>query len=234
MNGIAVSRKVEHAFFALISLAVSATVFIGFKDSYFRAGLIFAHLPSLTVHIHGALFVSWIFLLIIQITLVATGHTRWHRRVGVLGAFMAPLMVIAGTCTLVMAVRRNAVPRIPPTVFLAGDLLQLLFFSIFVVWGLHMRKEPTMHKRLMVFATISILAPAVDRWPFSFMTSIFSTVAVLTIFPLAIAAYDLLSTRKIQRATRWGLALYALMIALIFIIPALGPWQRFTAWVLAV
>ena len=233
MNGIVASRKAEHVFFALLSLAVFATVFIGFRESYFGAGMIFAHLPSLTVHIHGALFVSWILLLIVQITLVATGHTRWHRRVGVVGAIMAPLMVIAGTCTLVLAVRRNAVPRIPPTVFLAGDLLQLLFFSIFVVWALQKRKEPAMHKRLMVFATISILAPAVDRWPFSFMTSIFSTIAVLTVFPLAVAAYDLLATRHIQRATRWGLALYALMIVGIFIIPALGPWQRFTAWVLA-
>ena len=232
MSSVVVRRRSERTFFAAIAVAMFAAVYIGFEDSYFRAGLIFAQLPNLMVHIHGALFVGWVLLLIVQIALVASGHTRWHRRLGVLGAVMAPLMVIAAGCTLVLALRRNAVPRIPPAVFFAGDLLQLITFAFFVILALRMRnRAPDAHKRLMLFATISILAPAIDRWEFSFMSSIMATIAVLTVFPLAIAAYDLITTRRLHRATRWGLLTYVSMIAGILVIPAIPLWQRFTAWV---
>ena len=233
MGSVVSGRRWEHGFFAAMALAMAAAVYIGFQDSYFRVGLIFAHLPSLMVHIHGALFVGWIVLLVVQITLSASGHIRWHRQLGVVGAVMAPLMVIAGTVTLILALRRNAVPRIPPSVFFAGDLLQLIAFAILVTWALRKRREPAAHKRLMLFATIAILAPAVDRWPFAFMTSILMTTAILTAFPLALAAYDLITTRRVHWSTRWGLGLYVLMIVGIFVLPALPPWQALTAWVIS-
>src|SRR5437879_12776943 len=47
-----------------------ATVFVGFARTYFLAGVFRATLPSLIIHIHGAAFSSWIFLLIAQISLV--------------------------------------------------------------------------------------------------------------------------------------------------------------------
>ncbi|HEY0198740.1 MAG TPA: hypothetical protein VGC19_09395 [Rhodanobacter sp.] len=232
MGHVVAGRRRDHVFFGAMALAIAAAVVIGFQDSYFRAGLFFAHLPSLMVHIHGALFVGWVLLLVVQIALVGTGHTRWHRRLGILGTVMAPLMVMAATATLVMALQRNAVPRIPRPVFFAGDLLQLAVFAIFVAWALCKRSELAAHKRLMMFATIAILAPAIDRWPFSFMASIFATTAVLTVLPLALVAYDLIATHRVHWATRWGVLLYALMIASIFVLPALQPWQEFTAWVI--
>jgi hypothetical protein len=230
-NGIARGRT-ERAFFATIALAMFAAVFLGFQDSYFRAGLFFAHLPNVMVHIHGALFVGWVLLLLVQIALVACGHRRWHRRLGIVGAVIAPLMVLSAGFTLVLALRRNAVPRIPPPVFFAGDLLQLMIFAGFVLAALRMRnRSPDAHKRLMLFATIAILAPAIDRWDFPFMSSIVATIAVLSVFPLSIAAYDLLATRRLHRATGAGLLVYVLMIALIFLLPAMPLWQQFTAWV---
>lgn len=232
MSSVIAHRRAERAFFAAIAAAMFAAVFIGFEASYFRAGMFFAHLPNVMVHIHGALFVGWVLLLIVQIALVASGHTPWHRRFGVVGAVIAPLMVISASCTLVLALRRNAVPRIPPAVFFAGDLFQLVIFSGFVIVALRMRKKsPDAHKRLMLFATIAILAPAIDRWEFSFMSSIVATLAVLSFFPLSIAAYDLIATRRLHRATRWGLLVYAVMLVGIFFIPTIPLWQRFTAWV---
>ena len=71
-------RKSGRLFFVAMAVAMFAAVYIGFEDSYFRAGMIFAHLPNLMVHIHGALFVGWVVLLLVQTALVASGHTRWH------------------------------------------------------------------------------------------------------------------------------------------------------------
>jgi hypothetical protein len=50
---------------------------------------------------------------------------------------------------------------------LAGDLSHLVFFSIFVIWGLSQRWNKVAHKRLMLFSTIAILGPALNRWPFA-------------------------------------------------------------------
>jgi hypothetical protein len=42
-----------------------------------------APLPNLLVHIHGAVFSSWILLLIVQTPLVAGGRVDVHRRLSV-------------------------------------------------------------------------------------------------------------------------------------------------------
>jgi hypothetical protein len=43
----------------------------------------------------------------------------------------------------------------------------------------------------------------------------------------------LVTTRRVHWATRWGWALYVLMLAGIFTLPALPPWRALTAWVIA-
>jgi hypothetical protein len=49
-------------------------------------------LPPL-LHIHGAVFSSWMLLLIVQTSLVAAGRVDLHRRLGLLGFFLACLLV---------------------------------------------------------------------------------------------------------------------------------------------
>jgi hypothetical protein len=46
------------------------TVFVGFVRTYLLAGVFRAPLPSLLVHIHGAVFSCWILLRITQVSLV--------------------------------------------------------------------------------------------------------------------------------------------------------------------
>ena len=53
----------------------------------------------------------------------------------------------------------------------------------------------------MLFATIAILPPGLDRWSFSFMESSFAFCAIYLAFPFAIIVYDLFSARKIYRVT---------------------------------
>jgi hypothetical protein len=69
-----------------------------------------AKLPSLIVHLHGAVYMSWILLLTVQIVLAASGRVRWHMRLGVTGMFIAPLMVILGVAIMADAIRRKAFP----------------------------------------------------------------------------------------------------------------------------
>jgi hypothetical protein len=90
----------------VLAALIAATVLLGFAKTYFLAGLFAAKLPSLLVHVHGVLFTSWIALLTAQIILIALGRVRLHMRLGIVGMFLAPLMVIVGFATLFAAIRR--------------------------------------------------------------------------------------------------------------------------------
>ncbi|HEY1472000.1 MAG TPA: hypothetical protein VGF61_23370 [Candidatus Acidoferrum sp.] len=87
----------DDLFFSGMSAVSLIVVLIGFARTYFLAGLFRAPLPKLLVHIHGAAFTLWIVLFIVQIGLVAARRVDLHRRLGLLGFFLAILMVLLGT-----------------------------------------------------------------------------------------------------------------------------------------
>jgi hypothetical protein len=62
-----------------MGLLILGIVVLGFGQSYFLAGMLRAKLPNTLVHIHGALYVSWIFLVTIQPLLVATSRVDCKR-----------------------------------------------------------------------------------------------------------------------------------------------------------
>src|SRR5580704_8891854 len=115
----------DDIFFLTMALLILVIVVTGFAQSYFLAGMIRAKLPSTVVHIHGALFVSWIFLLVAQASLVTLRKLKIHMTLGILGVVLPPLMVVAGILTLFGAVRRGDLD-IPPEILLAGDLENLV------------------------------------------------------------------------------------------------------------
>lgn len=153
----------DDIFFPAMALLLLLIVVTGFAQSYFLAGMVRAKLPSTLVHVHGALFVSWILLLLLQASLVAVHRVKLHMTLGILGIILPPAMVIVGTLTLFGAVRSDRVD-IPPEILLTGDLAQLLVFIVLISWGLLARNNPASHKRLMILATMAIIGPAISRW----------------------------------------------------------------------
>jgi hypothetical protein len=93
-----------------MAILILVTVFVGFARTYFLAGVFRAPLPSLLVHIHGAVFSSWILLLITQTTLVTAGRVDIHRRLGLAGFGLACLMVVLGVLTASKLLGRGISP----------------------------------------------------------------------------------------------------------------------------
>jgi hypothetical protein len=84
----AVSRRSEHVFFFVMSLAAVATTFFGFARTYFlRSHFQTQPLPTL-LKIHGAIFTGWIVLFLAQTTFVAARRTDIHRKLGWVGAVL--------------------------------------------------------------------------------------------------------------------------------------------------
>jgi hypothetical protein len=218
--------RADDVFFPAASLLILAVVVIGFAQSYFLPGMVLAKLPNALVHIHGALFVSWIFLLVLQNLLVATKKIKWHITLGILGLILPPLMAIFGVLTVFDSIRRNGTPFIPPSFIIVGDFGELLVFLVLVAWAMIVRRSPAAHKRLMILGTMALLGPAINRWPFPHQFRLLGTFVVFLLLPLLVVAYDLWSTRRVLRATAISTGLIYFQALTMLPIASLPFWPR--------
>ncbi len=161
-------KHADDIFFTTMSVIMLAIVFLGFANSYFLRGAVFSHLPSLLVHLHGAVFSSWIILFVVQSSLVSAGNVRLHRKLGVAGAVIAGLMVVLGVLTPFGTLRRGVQlpPIFTPASFLLGNLLGILFFGAFVAVAIWKRNKRIVHKRLLLIANAMLMYPALSRMAF--------------------------------------------------------------------
>jgi hypothetical protein len=221
--------RADDIFFPVMALLVLGVVVLGFGQSYFFAGMIRAKLPNTLVHVHGALFVSWILFLVIQTSLVAFDKVKWHMKLGIVGVILPPLMIVAGVLTLFDSIRRNGT-GIPPELILVGDLDELALFAALTSWGLLARRNPASHKRLMILGTMAMIGPAIDRFPFPHTP--LGAICMQLGLPLLIVAYDFWSLGRIHRSTAiaYGIIVAALLAA--FPIAQLGFWHQAVAWIL--
>jgi hypothetical protein len=216
----------DDIFFPAMAIIILAIVVTGFAQSYFFAGMIRAKLPSVVVHVHGALFVTWIFLLVAQSSLVPFHKVKLHMTLGILGFILPPLMVVAGILTLFGAIRRG-MADIPPEILLAGDLENLVIFIILIAWGLLARRNGAFHKRLMILGTMALMGPAIDRWGFGLPV----TIGVIIALPIVVLAYDLWSLRRVHRSTAIGTAMIVTAMLTVLPFSRMEFWRQLVSWI---
>lgn len=228
-----VKTRVDDYFFTAMSVVILGTVVLGFARTYYLAGTLRAPLPSVLIHIHAVVFSSWIALLITQTSLVSAGRVAWHRKLGVFGAVMIFVMVSVGVMAAIDSQKRHfAVPGLDSATTLAIQLSQLAVFAFLATWGIRSRRDGPAHKRLLLLATIALMGPAINRWPFAFVQNIPSiTGLIIDVFLLSIVALDLLTQRRVYRVTLVGALLIFVMIPAMFALGHTGVWLRFTHWV---
>jgi len=226
----------DDLFFSGMAVVSLIVVFAGFARTYFLAGMFRAPLPNLLVHIHGAAFTLWIVLFISQISLVALRRVDLHRRLGLLGFGLAALMIVLGVLTASDRLARNGAHPGADTVegvraFYAIPIADILMFSTFVYFGYRHRSHPGTHKRLMLFATLSLLDAGFDRWPV-FDPYPLPLVNLICFIPLVflIMGYDWWSTGKVQRVTLWSTVFLVTVQESRHLIGHTAAWQSLAAW----
>jgi len=199
-------RRNDHLFFGGMALVIAALVFAGFSRSFYLWP--WFHGRPLTPFriVHGVLFSAWILLFFVQTSLVAAARTDIHRRLGVAGALLAAVMVLVGTGLAVAGARQgHAPPGLDPHRFLAIPLFDMLVFPVLVGAAIYFRRRPETHKRLMLLATVSLVAAAAARLPTALAAAgplfYFGVVDALL---LAGVAYDLITRGKVHPAYLWG------------------------------
>jgi hypothetical protein len=227
-------RTAEHLFFSGMSALIALVVFLGFARTYYLAGLFGAKpLAAPIVHVHGAVFTCWIVLLIAQTSLVGTGHTRIHRRLGLLGLALAPLMVVLGVAVAdEMLERMSRVPGVDAPLIFAVALSEIAGFAVPVFFGFRWRRQSSLHKRLIIIGTIAMTTAGFGRWPVSFLLHK-PLPAMLCAFALLllVVAFDLKTTRRIHRATVLGGAWVVFTELTAFAVGHTSLWHAFAAHV---
>jgi hypothetical protein len=218
-----VVATIDRWIFVFMTGLFVATVLVGFiPDSIglvqaVRAG----NRPPLppVLHVHAVLMGSWMLLLLAQTTLAATGHTAYHRKLGLVSLVLAPAMVVAGLILVPTLYHQlwDGIKTAPPAVavqlkaslallsnILMGQIRVGILFPLFVGLALLARRtDPGTHKRLMILATLGPLPAAIDRmqWlPSSLPASPLSPdlYSLLWISPLF--AWDLYRSGRVHRA----------------------------------
>jgi hypothetical protein len=120
-SGQVLRLRRDDVFFSAMALLILGSVLLGFARTYYFAGVFAAHLPNPLVHVHAAVFSTWILLFIAQTSLVSAGRLDLHRRLGVLGAALAGAMVVLALLVATDSLTRGFVP--PGFNFRSQDLL---------------------------------------------------------------------------------------------------------------
>ena len=226
-------RRRERWFYIGMSIALVITVFAGFARTYYLRPYFTAAPLMPLLHLHGFVFTSWLVLFVTQITLVAAHRTDIHRRLGIAGGVIAVLMVVLGVTTALIRANQGVtpVPGVSPLSFLVVPLGDMLVFSILVGAGFYYRRRPDVHKRLMLLATVSILAAAIARLPFAIMQAGPPAFFGFTdVFVAACLFYDLITLRRIHRATALAGLLIVASQPLRLMLGGTHAWLSFAAW----
>lgn len=218
--------RADDIFFPAMACLILAIVVTGFGRSYFLAGMMVARLPNRLVHVHGAVFVLWIFLLVVQPWLVSAQKLRWHMKLGALSIVLLPAMSILGILTLLDFIRR-AQPDDGLELTLVGDMEILILFVGLTSWGLLARRDSTAHKRLMILGTMAIMGPAIGRWNLGVPLSLGAIFAL----PLFVLAYDFWALRRVHRTTAIAVSLTAAWVLTLLPFSKLVIWHRCVDWI---
>src|SRR6202158_3138320 len=184
--------RYDHLFFSAMALLILATVFVGFADTYYLAGVFHAPLPSLIIHLHGAAFACWILLLVTQTSLVAAGGIDIHRRLGIAGFLLACLMVIVGVLAATDSLVHNSGPAgFDAKAFYIIPLTDMLIFATLIFFAFRARSNPSAHKRLIFVGTVALMIAAIARWPIWSHRNPITAALVSYVFLLILVTYDL-------------------------------------------
>ena len=169
-------------FFVIMSGAMLGIIVIGFAPTFFLRGLFDVPLIPVYVYIHGVLLTTWYVLVVTQTALIRSGKEAIHRRLGIV-----TVCVGVGVVVVSILVNFRFVDRLMhtptehdvnlsvmlgfgsgrPLLSLAatawwGNLASLVTFTVLLTCAVLMRRRGDVHKRFMIFASLSILPPG-DR-----------------------------------------------------------------------
>lgn len=229
-------------FYTGFAVCAFLIVFAGFAHTFYLRLAFETKGLALLLQVHGLLFTAWLVLLFVQARLVARHRVDLHRKLGLVGALLAPLCTFVAIGVSFNAGRRFVLAH-PTTLTdlpaqpLAMDFGTSLMFLVLVAIALYLRRRPEYHKRIMILASCSLLLPAIGRIPL-FGTVLFDAVgfwglvAITEVPPVTCILYDTIKQRRLHPAFGWGGAVLVASFPTFLLVGASDSWLKFATWLL--
>jgi hypothetical protein len=148
-----------------MALACLIVAGVGFAPTYWVPLASGAIAVSPLTHLHGLLFFAWLLFFVAQSALVAGGRTRLHRELGIAGVSIATAMFFVGMGVAIHRVRELDAAGLSEVGrrFAAIPITAIVIFAALVGFAVRYRTNASIHKRLMLVATVSLMQPALGR-----------------------------------------------------------------------
>ena len=141
-------------------------VLVGFAPSfYLRATFPHVHQLPVFLHVHGAILTGWFVLTVVQGCLIRSQRFQLHRKLGYVAAGYAAVVITFGTLATLMLISQLDSPADGENIVVWVNFFTLGLFATFVSLAVVYRARPDTHKRLILMASMSIVGPALARFP---------------------------------------------------------------------
>ncbi len=149
---------------ALFIILIIIGVQWGFYRPYISQFPIFEN-KTTVIHIHGALLMLWLSLLVVQPMLIYYKKIKLHRSIGKVSYVLGPLIIIS-----IFFVGKGSYwrgleffPERDMLSFIVLDMRGLISFAIFWALAMSYRKKASAHMRYMIATGILAIGPGVGR-----------------------------------------------------------------------
>jgi hypothetical protein len=225
-GGFTPHHRHDRTMIALVVFAVWLAILLGFGIDMVKRAQSGALSFAPIVHLHVLAYTGWLVLLAAQVWLVRTRRLSVHKRLGWAALVLIPAMLLTGPLTAYAGVAGN--PYMPDKwiSWLSVNYTNAIGSIVLLTAGFLMRRNPAVHKRLMVMGTIAVTEPGFSRiWaPFlesqvgdGYVGFYISTYTGTLLLVIAVGAYDLATRRRLHPA-------YIAAALWIFVNEALADW----------
>ena len=199
------------SFFLGMTVVMALFIFSGFGLTYWMpmASGSLAPLPPV-VHLHGAFFFSWMTLLVVQSILVNTRHVRLHMSLGTFGIALGTGVFLMGSLITILSQGASNLNPSPLSNSLAYlSITAIVSFGVLFFLAIRYKGTPDIHKRLILFSTINLLPPGINRLygvTFGIDLPLLATYLTLDALAIAMLIHDWRTHGRIGGASAMGAA----------------------------
>src|SRR3981081_2746138 len=105
-------------------------------------------------------------LFVVPPALRSARRVKWHRSFGTVAFCLPPIMIVLGVIAAIDALHRGVkIGPLAPAVSAAIPLIGIIGFTIVIYASWRARRRPDAHKRLILIATMGLVAAAFGRFP---------------------------------------------------------------------
>lgn len=184
-----------------ISVLLLVLVLVGFSS---RAYYFPEQLPPgrFTLYFHIAVTGGWFVLLVIQTALIRNRKHKIHMQLGLYSLGLAIAIFVSG---VVMIIENNM--REFLWIQVVSNSMNMITFAILFGLGYQYRKNLPFHKRMMIFASLAMMSPALARLSDALIGNPNLTTPIWFGLLASVAVYDWMTEEKVTRATWIGIGI---------------------------